>query len=186
MDIKEKILDIAQRLIQERGVNGFSYADIAKEIGIAKPSLHHHFATKTDLVARLLERYTEALIDYLEAEKNKPTTALEKIGSYCALYQHSLTSGRVCMGGMLSAELLTLDASIHPGLERFFSYQLDWLKNTLENGKLSGELKLVNTAEEHANIIISSLQGGLVISRTKQGNSFFEQTVSGLLSTLKP
>jgi TetR/AcrR family transcriptional repressor of nem operon len=32
--------------LQTRGYNGFTYADIAAELGIAKASLHHHFASK--------------------------------------------------------------------------------------------------------------------------------------------
>ena len=39
-DTRSQILDIAERLVQIRGFNGFSYADIAAELGIAKASLH--------------------------------------------------------------------------------------------------------------------------------------------------
>ena len=39
----ERILDIAERLVQTRGFNNFSYADIATELGITKASLHYHF-----------------------------------------------------------------------------------------------------------------------------------------------
>lgn len=49
MDMREQILTSAQRLVQQRGFNGFSYADIADEVGIRKASLHHYFPTKTDL-----------------------------------------------------------------------------------------------------------------------------------------
>ena len=37
-----KILDVAERLVQLRGFNGFSYADVAEELGISKASLHYH------------------------------------------------------------------------------------------------------------------------------------------------
>ena len=38
------ILDVAERLAQTRGFNGFSYADIATELDVTKASLHYHFA----------------------------------------------------------------------------------------------------------------------------------------------
>ena len=44
-----RVLDVAERLVQVRGFNGFSYADIAAELHITKASLHYHFATKADL-----------------------------------------------------------------------------------------------------------------------------------------
>jgi TetR/AcrR family transcriptional repressor of nem operon len=48
-------LDIAEQLVQTRGFNGFSYADIAAEIGISKASLHYHFPTKAMLGERLID-----------------------------------------------------------------------------------------------------------------------------------
>ena len=58
-DTATRMLDIAERLAQTRGFNGFSYSDIAAELGIAKASLHHHFATKADLGRALMQRYSD-------------------------------------------------------------------------------------------------------------------------------
>ena len=33
-DIKAQLLDVAQRLLQTRGYNGFSYRDLSREVGI--------------------------------------------------------------------------------------------------------------------------------------------------------
>jgi len=57
-----RILDIAERLVQTRGFNAFSYADIAAALNITKASLHYHFATKAKLGERLVERYQESFI----------------------------------------------------------------------------------------------------------------------------
>jgi TetR/AcrR family transcriptional regulator, transcriptional repressor for nem operon len=60
-----QILDIAERLVQMRGFNSFSYANIATELGITKASLHYHFPGKAELgqaiVTRYAERFAEAL-----------------------------------------------------------------------------------------------------------------------------
>ena len=52
-----KILEIGLALIQERGINGFSFADIAERIGIKKASIHYYFPTKLDLVKGVLAYY---------------------------------------------------------------------------------------------------------------------------------
>ena len=45
-----RILDVAEGLVQARGFNGFSYADVAsQEVGITKAALHYHFPGKADL-----------------------------------------------------------------------------------------------------------------------------------------
>ena len=43
------ILDVAQQLIQTRGYNAFSYADIASQVGIRTATIHYYFPTKADL-----------------------------------------------------------------------------------------------------------------------------------------
>ena len=184
MDMKHRILSVAQKLIQQRGVNGFSYADIAKEVGVSKPSLHHHFSTKADLVARLMEQYTEQLTVYLEGVNQTHESASARLQAYCKLYRDTLESDRVCMGGILSAEAPTLDPLIYPLLERFFSYQQQWLTQVLEQGQVSGELRLLVPAETQASTIISTLQGALIVSRVSKSKVVFDQSVEGLLSSL--
>src|ERR1700689_5234 len=51
------ILDVAEQLAQTRGYNGFSYADIASQLGVTKASLHYHFPSKAELGRALIERY---------------------------------------------------------------------------------------------------------------------------------
>ena len=38
-DTGRRALDVAERLVQTRGFNGFSYADIAEALGVTKASL---------------------------------------------------------------------------------------------------------------------------------------------------
>ncbi|HEY1566924.1 MAG TPA: helix-turn-helix domain-containing protein, partial [Solirubrobacteraceae bacterium] len=53
---RTRILDTAERLVQTRGFNGFSYADVATELGVTKASLHYHFPGKAELGEALIAR----------------------------------------------------------------------------------------------------------------------------------
>jgi TetR/AcrR family transcriptional repressor of nem operon len=55
----QRILDIAEGLVQTRGFNNFSYADIATELGITKASLHYHFPGKAELGQAIVARYAK-------------------------------------------------------------------------------------------------------------------------------
>ncbi len=179
------ILDIAQRLIQRRGVNGFSYADIAKEVGVSKASLHHHFATKTDLVSRLLDRYSAQLEAYLETIARDNPGAMARLEGYAGLYRKTLDSERVCMGGILSAEAITLDERVHPQLAHFFELQMQWITRVIEDGRAAGELTKTGTPAEDASAIIAALQGGLIISRSAKTSEFFDQCAHGVIDRLR-
>ena len=51
--------------MQTCGFNGFSYADIAAELGITKASLHYHFQSKAELGDALIARYARRFADAL-------------------------------------------------------------------------------------------------------------------------
>src|SRR2546421_262559 len=49
-----RILDVAERLVQLRGFNGFSYGDVASELKVTRASLHYHFHGKAELGQALI------------------------------------------------------------------------------------------------------------------------------------
>src|ERR671936_2806695 len=85
-DTPARILDIAERLVQSRGFNGFSYADIAAELGITKASLHYHFAGKAELGEALIDRYASRFADALRAISGEEGDAHAKLDAYANLY----------------------------------------------------------------------------------------------------
>ena len=65
-DMKVAIMDAAERRIQQGGFGGFSFREIAADVGIKSSSVHYHFPTKEDLAAAVIRRwaeYTSELID---------------------------------------------------------------------------------------------------------------------------
>ncbi len=184
MEMKERILTSAQRLVQQLGFNGFSYADIANEVGIRKASLHHYFPTKTDLGLALIGAYTTLVNTELLRISESSLPADEKLAAYVALYRGSLDAERMCLGGMLASEALTLDASILPGLKHFFSRNIEWLTEILTEGQLKGVFKLSGSVQTHARILLAALQGALLIARSTGDHEAFNQTTSLLVSDL--
>src|SRR3712207_7018673 len=47
--MRDRLLDVAQELVQRVGANAMSYQDLSKALGITKASIHYHFPTKADL-----------------------------------------------------------------------------------------------------------------------------------------
>lgn len=55
MDTKKKIMDSAFRLFAEKG-NEFSLTEVAKEVGIQKPSIYAHFISKDVLLYAVIDQ----------------------------------------------------------------------------------------------------------------------------------
>src|SRR5580698_9852948 len=111
-DTSGRILDIAERLVQTRGFNAFSYADIAATMNITKASLHYHFPTKAKLGERLVERYQESFLGALERIDRTCSNAGAKLRAYVGIYAEVLENDRMCLCGMLAADYATLPEAI--------------------------------------------------------------------------
>jgi AcrR family transcriptional regulator len=55
---REQILEVARRLFSERTYSEVSTVEIAREAGIARGLLHHHFGSKRDLYLELMRELT--------------------------------------------------------------------------------------------------------------------------------
>ena len=183
-DSAQRILDIAERLMQVRGYNGFSYADIAETMRLTKASLHYHFPSKAELGRRLMERYTENFLTALGRIDDTSAGAYEKLQRYVSIYSDVLANKRMCLCGMLAAEYATLPKSVKVEVTRFFDANETWLSAVIENGKRSGWLKSSAPSIETARTLISTLEGAMMLARTYDDIRRFERAAQGLLAVI--
>jgi TetR/AcrR family transcriptional repressor of nem operon len=183
-DTRTRILDSAERSAQARGYNGFSYADVASELGITKASLHYHFASKTELGKALIDRYLERFAAALTDIDSRLSEAPAKLDAYAALYSEVLRGDRMCLCGMLAAEHATLPRSITNGLTAFFDRNEAWLERVLEQGSTDGSLTLSAPSAETAQLIVSTLEGAMLVARPYGEFDRFESVVTSLLASL--
>lgn len=177
-----RMLDVAERLAQTQGFNGFSYADIAAELKVTKASLHYHFATKAELGCALIVGYTkrfEAALAKIDAADARMTLL-----GYVKLYENVLVLDRMCLCGMLAAEYASLPPSMQRELRRFFDNNESWLTNRLERGRSAASLNFRGPALEAARAFTAGLEGAMLMARSYEDPSRFTTTARRLLAEL--
>jgi TetR/AcrR family transcriptional regulator, transcriptional repressor for nem operon len=179
-----RILDVAERLAQVRGFNGFSYADIAAELGITKAALHYHFAGKADLGKALISRYASGFGEALAAIDATTTAAPDKLRGYATLYADVLRDGRMCLCGMLAAEYPTLPDAMRASVVSFFDQNESWLRKVLKQGRGDGSLHFAGTARDTARMIVSCLEGAMLVARPYDDIPRFLDAASSLIASL--
>ncbi len=70
-DVKTAIMDAAERRMQRGGFGGFSFREIAADVGIKSSSVHYHFPTKEDLSAAVIRRWAEYTSELIDKELEK-------------------------------------------------------------------------------------------------------------------
>ena len=181
-----RILDVAERLVQVRGFNGFSYADIAAELQITKAALHYHFASKADLGEALIARYANHFMAALANLDTAGGTACAKLDSYAGLYLQVLRNRKMCLCGMLAAEYQTLPQSMRDAVISFFDQNESWLEAVLEQGRHEGSLQFTGSARDAARMIVSGLEGAMLIARPYGDIARFQAAAANLLAGLEP
>jgi TetR/AcrR family transcriptional regulator, transcriptional repressor for nem operon len=180
----QKILDIAERLLQVRGYNGFSYADIAGVLRVTKASLHYHFPSKADLGRQLMERYTQNFVAALAAIDASRASASEKLQRYVAIYADVLANNRMCLCGMLAAEYATLPKQVKLEVTRFFDANEAWLVGVLGEGKRAKVIHFSGPAIEAARVLVAGLEGAMMLARTYGDKERFKRASNRLLVEL--
>ena len=180
----ERILDIAERLVQTRGFSNFSYADIATELGITTASLHYHFRGKAELGQALITRYAVRFAEALDRIERDILDAPGKLDAYASLYAGVLEGKRMCMCGILAAEYQTLPEPMRAGVMQFFDENQRWLANVLVQGQADRTLAFIGSADETAQSILSTLEGAMLIARPYGDPARFNSTVRQLLASL--
>jgi TetR/AcrR family transcriptional regulator, transcriptional repressor for nem operon len=183
-DTRTRILDVAERLVQVRGFNGFSYADIAAELGITKPSLHYHFPSKAALGEALIARYGERFAAALAEIDGQALDAPGKLLAYAGLYTAVLRADRMCLCGMLAAEFQTLATPIRDAVVGFLDDNEIWLERVLQQGERDRSLRFKGSARETARSILSGLEGAMLVARSYGEIERFEAGASQLLASL--
>jgi TetR/AcrR family transcriptional repressor of nem operon len=180
----DQVLDVAERLVQERGYNGFSYADAAAELGITKAALHYHFASKAELGRALINRYASRFAVALTAIDGSGADAAAKLAAYAELYASVLRDGRMCLCGMLAAEYQTLPAPMREAVTRFFDDNETWLTDVIESGRRAGELRVAGSAHDAARLLVGGLEGAMLVARLRGDPDRFDASADQLLAAM--
>ncbi len=187
-DTKSLILDVAQDLIQRLGVNCMSYQDISNSIGIRKASIHTHFPKKDDLLVALLDRYSDHFLRIVDGILASSDTPEVKLRRYCGLFEATLSSGgrdKVCLWGMLGAELETLNPSLVERVRDFYQANEERLVLLLNDGRADGSFQINGDAQTMASLMFGLLEGGMLVARVRGGSEQFHQVIEQLMQLLK-
>lgn len=184
-DTANQILDVAEQLVQVRGFNAFSYADVATELGLTNAALHYHFPTKSELGEALIARYAIRFTGALNEIDNSMVDPSRKLDAYVGLYAGVLRNQRMCLCGMLAAEYETLSPGIQVAVANFFEKNEAWLAGVLRHGRDDGTFRFAGSPLDAARSIVGGLEGAMLIARSFGDSKRFHSAARHLLAILQ-
>lgn len=165
------ILDHARGLLQTRGVDGFSYRDIATPLGVKNAAIHYHFPTKNDLLLALIERFTAEVRDDIRfAQETEMPIPLQLETYFKRAVDEVDEGGVICPMGALVIGYEGFPEQVREALESLSMMVHRWLVATLERGRTEGVIHFDGEACDKALEITAAVTGARQISRIRGCN----------------
>lgn len=163
-DTASSILDAGQQMMMTVGYNGLSFRDVAAAVGIKSASVHYHYPTKGQLGAAVARRYTDRLVAHLGVIDRSQADPREALAAYVAAIRTTLESdGRMCLCGMLAAEIDAVPPEVKVEVRRFVDLNVDWLATII--GRATGSDSASEDVRDHAMALFAALEGAMMIAR---------------------
>ncbi len=165
-DAKTAIMDAAERRMQLGGFGGFSFREIAADVGVKSSSVHYHFPTKEELAAAVIRRWAEETSEFIDKELEKDPDPVRVWTN--AFRGTALSEGRMCPCTVLGAASQDLPPAVATEVKGFFKMCLD---------KLVAEGLSPSQAAE----VLSTITGALVVANALCDTDAYDRATSDLL-----
>jgi len=163
---KRTIMNLAESLMQDKGFNGFSYANISSELGVKNAAIHYHFPTKEDLTIAVIQRYHERFKLWINNSRVTNLSHEGRLDWLLNIYTDTRADkGKVCLVGAMETEFNSIPDALQSEVQALHKELLTWLEVTLEEGKKAGAFQFKGNSADKAAVILSTLQGALQMAR---------------------
>lgn len=186
---KEKILREAQRLIHTNGFRATSVDAIAKASGVKKANVFYYFPNKEELGLELLDRMATFLINQvltpLFVTDRHPTEQIRDNiqGIRSNLEAFNCEGG--CPLGNMALEMADVNEAFRTRLTQFFEAWESVIEGALQRGRDSGVYRETMDPRATASFIVSSLEGAILLAKTKRDPKVLAYAESHLMHLLE-
>lgn len=186
-DTKTALLDCAEQAARARGIDGFSYADLALSVGIRKASIHYHFPTKTALASALMQRYADDLQSACAEIDHRFATGAGRVNALIDRYRQALDGGkRLCLCVAFSTGRDSLPVDVIHQMRGFRGMMIAWLEQAFQTARADGSITHVLDPKTEAAATLALLEGAQLAARAEENLALFDAALTVLRQRLDP
>jgi len=179
---RDRLLLAAMQLFWEKGYGSTSVADVLSVAQVNSGSLYHFFPGKQDLLLAVLEMYRKGIAPMLLAPAWKGVDdPIERVFALLARYRASIVQTDCTYGcpiGSLALEIHEPDPPVRQAMADNFHAWVDAIEQCLV---AAGErLPKKTKRRELAEFVLTTMEGGVMQSRTHRAVAYFDGAVRQL------
>lgn len=162
---KTQIIDLALKLIQQKGYVAFSYDDISKELSVTKASIHYHFEKKEDLGVAVADRIFQSLQNFLLSTKDSSLSVEEKFLQFIQQRAERISCTEICPISSLQTDFESLPEIVRQKIEEVSRLELSIINEIVAEAQTEGIVSSSENTQSLAIMILASIKGALLYRR---------------------
>lgn len=185
MDTQTHLLDLAEAAMRRNGYGGFSYADIAREAGIRKASIHHHFPAKADMGLAVLDRYVDRHLTMLGDIRATSRLGGLALARSVEFYRDAMGGGdHLCLCAALAADKNLLPPAMRDMLAAATAATIGCFEEILLTGRRDMSISVAGDPAMEAASILALLHGAQLLARAGADVTLFDRATQPLLTRI--
>ncbi len=155
---QQEIIDVALRLINEKGIQGLTMKNISREIGISEPAIYRHFENKIEILLAILDLFKESTREIFEKELHSCISATEKIEHLFTRHFERFAGNPSLVSVIFSEELFRGEPVLMKKIADVIDKNATILTQIIKQGQQNGEIRDDISADHLAVTVMGSLR----------------------------
>ncbi|GIF71616.1 TetR/AcrR family transcriptional regulator [Asanoa siamensis] len=171
-DARDKILEAAKVLIEQRGYSALGVAEICATAGVPKGSFYYFFESKQALALTVIDEHWAAQRAQWLAALDGPGDPLRRLRTLFEATEEVQRAGQRrsgvvvgCLFGNLALELSNQAEEIRTRLQEIFEAQIDLIERVVVEAKEAGLAGAGVDTREAARSIVAQIEGRVLLAK---------------------
>ena len=180
---KAKVLKEATNLFNTKGYKSTSLSDITDATGLTKGAIYRHFENKESLEIEAFQKMMQEIFIALNEKIKAENNTRDKLFCVLNLFQSYITNPLIIGGCPLlkvAVEVDDTNLELKQKAQHALSVFRDSVERIIINGKTHKQVGSLVNEKLVATIMISTLEGGVMMSKLQNSNSDIEIVVNHL------
>lgn len=180
---KKNIIKASSKLFNTKGYSGSSISAIMDATGLKKGGIYNHFSGKEEIALQAFDYAFKKVSRMIYKETMKSDNPIIRIQNMFEAFRKHVTDPPVeggCPVMNTSIECDDTNQRLQEKVREAMSQWQNFVTNLIEDAQKTGKICLGSSSAEMTDFIISSLEGGIMMSKLFKDKRYMDTVISHL------
>ncbi|MEF8809683.1 MAG: TetR/AcrR family transcriptional regulator [Bacteroidales bacterium] len=182
---QEQIIDKAIRLIDQKGIQGLTIKNLAKETGVTEGAIYRHFENKKQILCAILDMFREKMKSFQASGRSAEKSTYEKIQVTLNNLGKFFEANPAIVSVIFAEEIFQNDNELSEKVAELIKENQEFMLALIQEGKANGELRRDLDDQMMVSSILGSFRLIVKMWKMEEFSVSLENSLENLMDYLK-